>query len=150
MSPIISSLGNYGVIGTTLICMADGTKKQIQDVNIDDEILSVNKTTSEITVEKVINLSSGLSTKLIRIESTIDNIWISHEKEIGIDRTGNDDPIYVLVKNLHQGGLIYAYDDQTITMSVIRSIVEVENAMVFNIMTDGNNTYIASNYIIGN
>ncbi len=153
MAQFYSSDVICGVIGNTLISMADGTEKQIKDIVIGDEIMSVHRDTAIITKEIVTSISSNLTERLIKIKDIYNEIIISSDQLIQIDKVGSNDPIIVKAVNMYIGGIIYVYDNKTkIVYSMIRDIVRtgIDKDIVYNIMTNGNNTYIASSYVICN
>ena len=142
---------NYGVIYGTLVKMADGSHKEIQLIIIGDEIVSINKDTFAITTATVTSVYSNLS-KVTKIRSIDGEISIGSDSGILIDRTGNSDPITFLAKNLHIGSLIYTSTDNNLHIKYcpITHKTEVEDEIIYNISTNGNNTYIDLNYIIYN
>ena len=125
----------------------DNSEKEIQDIVIGDKIISVNKNTFDITTATVTSVSNNMS-KVTKIRSMYGVISIGSDSGILIDRTGNSDPITFLAKNLYIGALIYVPDSH-IRYTPISYKIEVADEILYNITTNGNNTYV-SNCIICN
>ena len=142
-----------GVVGSTLILMADFTEKQIKDIIIGDQIISVDRETAELTTETVTSITSNMSTELMMINDR-NKLIVSPTKLTQIDRTGHSDTLIVKTGELYTHCLIYIYDknERKINYTSVFKIINVgiENEMIYNITTAGNNTYIASNFIICN
>ena len=140
-------------IAGTLITMADGFSKNIEDVVVGDRV--VGKDGSINTVQELIRPKLG-DRKLIGFNGgtcflTNDHpVWVENKQWCSFDPELSQ-ARYSIAVNKYQIGDILSGPDQTST--VITSIEEHADSadlQVYNFSLDGNNTYIANNIVVHN
>lgn len=137
----------------TLLMMSDGKSfKKIQDIKHDEEIMTFNPETFKYN--KPVNISNKfkkMSGKLYQVEDSSGlQIQITDEQLI-LAEWKLDVPFLCLSDKINQGNVIYTFckERETIVVSVIKKIYQVENKMVC-YFTCNNNTFITPSLVISN
>lgn len=124
----------------TKVTMADGSLKDISNVEVGDEVLSYDKATGNTTVEAVVSVSKPIKQETYVVVCVDDK---NARKSVYTTMTQpllTDDNEFVEVSLMRLGTMLKG----------VGKVVEInksEERKVYDIMTEGNNTYFANGFI---
>ena len=169
---------NLGISGScfkagTKVRMADGSEKNIEDVQIGDQVMSYNETTNEIEPKEVIDLKQPIHNDLVKY--TFDKVLIKatepREEDVMLTLTCTQDhPIYVNglnlasyhpgltiqrynlgrdIKALESDDVVNLYDGTTSVLNKLQRLPEVDTQTYIITVADNHNFY-ANNILVHN
>ena len=161
--------GGFCFVKETKITMSDNTLKNIEDVEIGDEVISWNEETKKLSTAKVIKLKRPIHKNMVTIEwehgvttntfdhpfySVTKNEWISYKPELTLDRYDFDD-----VQQLEVGNPINPIGDIGLSLDKNNKLVEskilsikenIEEIQTYIFELDKDNTFFANGILTHN
>lgn len=135
------------LLGDTLVTMSDGSTKQIKDIKLNDEVLSLDLTTGEQVIRKVIYTDT--------LENKVTTVWDEWEFSDGtIIKTAHRHEFY----NVEAGRFKYldewelgehTYKIDGTTPELINHIVHEEEVNHYKITLEGSNNFFANGLLNG-
>lgn len=121
------------------VLMADGSQKNIEDIKIDDEIISFNLDTRKTEIDKVIGLSGGPHDDYLIFNGTLKAslnhvIWASGR--------------YKPAEEIKVGEFLLNSEGQEVQVTQIEHILE--RADTYDLEIEKNHNFFASNYMVHN
>lgn len=152
---------NACFISGTLVLMANGTQKEIENIQVGDSVLSYNFQSKQIEAKKVIELVSPIHTKMVEIDFTDGNKnlntfdhpyfikdkgWASYDPDMTFEKYN------LKVEKIENGDVCYLYKNEILVETQIDSLKEVTgNFQTYNLNNvEDNNNFFANGVLVHN
>jgi len=139
------------VTGDTKVLLSNGLYKQIKEININDNVITVNKDSYNYIESTIYNIFSYIPEKLFELKS-YNNHLIKATSDHPFLVSSIDGNNWVKLIDLQKGDtLIMMNNDFTYYTTIIESIIEIEIENVYDFTTTNeNHSFVANSFVTHN
>ena len=145
--------------GTT-VTMKDGELKNIEDVQIGDEIISLNEETKENEIKKVVSLNNPIHNDIVKytlsngttISSTLDHPFYVNLMDLASMKPEWTNERYKIgrdVIQIKEGDILYDCNKKEVEIKSIE-VLPLEDTETFIITVEDNHNFYANNILVHN
>ena len=134
---VSSGISIGGFTAGNKVLLADGSKKNIEDVKINDAVVSYNEITNEFESKKVLKTLY----RNLKNYYTINDLRVRADEVVNIRNKG-----WVFVKDVELGDSILTYDGSEYLVETISKIYDTDN--FYSIVIEDNHNFIVDGLLV--
>lgn len=130
----------------TLVTLADGSTKPIEDIEVGDKVLGMNPSTGIVASQTVVRTMERESIDYRRLQIGDRTLRVTDEHPFYVG--GGE---YIEAKRLLPGDIVYVWNDESFDPAMVfMNEYVADRATVHNIETDGHHNFIADGVLVHN